>query len=340
VDQVSGWGFTQEELRERLLALIKEFLGRAQPPIENFFSMRLLPSQVEAYVAETQAELKELQRAAKLNLLSDSLLSFTPEPALSRVRLYGLSVPDLVQIFGHLGFEGSLSEMELMRCVVGITASSSWERNDTSSQQMPGCEGLLKYVWRHLPSLLRAHWSEQIDAIVRRRFTERVRAQHQGLPQAIPSAYLDRFLEETGRDLREFLCVDPITGLSAKVCCYPGCPHYLKVPPVPLKVHLSCVLIPGFHKTALSANREKDNARLVAERIACCALLKPPLLGKSQLKMVEAAALKQARMRERMLEGYADEAALLDALEGYVRELWSAPASLLTYEQFKTAFSV
>ena len=100
---------------------------------------------------------------------------------------------------------------------------------------------------------------------------------------------MQRYLQETGRDIAKDYEVDEHTGLSAVACCFAGCDHFLSIPKGSrkqqrsiVKAHLlaSCrVIIPGLHACVVKFKGSSVTSVLKMVETGYC--LKQPFASRS-----------------------------------------------------------
>ena len=222
---------------------------------------------------------------------------------LDEVQYFGLTLQHATCIFANLAsiagiaeddrseYWPPLSEDEFIRALLIVHRHpGSHARNTTT-------ENLSEVPMKQIKELAMASLAEDAErqlklsllAQGRQRIESYLQMRHIGLPCMLPAEYMQRYRDETARDIARDYLVDPITGLSAVACCYPACDRYLHIPSdltekqcrSSLKTHLRecCKFsIPGFHKCVMQ--HTDATASDILKRVIAGECLKQPFTSR------------------------------------------------------------
>ena len=306
-----GKSYDSGSLRDLLLAFLVEFLGRCRADTAKYLRV--------TFGKDDEALRDFLDVKVKLALKEqcftpEQLRNFTRQQAFffglkqskhtsNSIEVYNrgndshfnLTLNDIDHIFGNLAKLAKITDWqpttddELIRALLIVqTCNGSMARSRPAHLHaaMPEVKAMM------IDSLTAGARLKRIDDIceaVCKLAADFLHLQHVGLPRRLPDSLMQRYLEETGRDIAKDYEVDAQTGLSAVACCFPGCDHFLTIPKgnskqkrSTLKAHLftSCkVVIPGLHACVIKSKGKSASSVLKMVEAGEC--LKQPFASRS-----------------------------------------------------------
>jgi hypothetical protein len=269
-----GHPFTQEDLRERHMALVTEFMARCKlqffdffhsPAVlspqglledaweekdedGNMFGDRLLGS-CTTYLQARALFTARVDQALRTSSRSKVLVGTTFRPnKLYDLTHYQLSLQRIGNALANLahmcpGLRGEdsapgfiLGKDELVRALYTVqTVRTAYERSQSPAPTDPiPKEALQGILASHFAGRQRNAVLGLLDTFVKARYEEAHQQTHQALARPLPSGYIERFREEFDLDIGNDWAVGA-SGLSTIACCSPNCPHYLELLERPLR---------------------------------------------------------------------------------------------------------
>jgi hypothetical protein len=308
-----GGSYDSGSLRDMLLAFLVEFLGRCRADTAKYLRVTFgkddealrgfLDVKVGLALKEqcfTPEQLRNFTREQALFFgVKQSKLTSSSVEVYSRGNdsHFNLTLNDIDHIFGNLAKLAKITEWqpttddEIIRALLIVhTCNGSMARSRPIEGHLHAAMPEIKAMMTDsLTAGARLKRIDDICAAVCKRVTDTLHLQHVGLPRRLPDSLMQRYLEETGRDIAKDYEVDAQTGLSAVACCFPGCDHFLNIPKGNskqkrsiLKAHLlaSCkVVIPGLHACVIKSKGKSASSVLKMVEAGEC--LKQPFTSRS-----------------------------------------------------------
>ena len=263
-----GHQFTPEDLRERHMALVTEFMARCKLQFFDFFHspavlspQGLLEDAWEERDEEGGMFGERLLNACTTYPQARSLFTGRVDQALRttskgkvlvgttfranklyELTHYQLSLQRIGNAFAHLanmclGLRGRDSVPEFILGKDGLiralhtvqTVRTAYERSKSPAPTDPiPKEALQGILASHFAGRQRNAVMGLLDTFVKTRYEAAHLHAHEALARPLPSGYIERFREEFGLDIGSDWAVGE-SGLSTLACCSPNCPHYLEL---------------------------------------------------------------------------------------------------------------
>jgi hypothetical protein len=288
VDQ--GCAFTEQNLIDRFQAVAVELLGRCKLNAEMFFSIKCTVGNpdFDPVVETLSTVIPELKAShvtkRRIKALIQSALQFRINKDLSdarekstvyfnsnelmKVSHFNLSLKNVKCFFTNLfethGFDywaGPGDDLLMRSLMIATSHDTSFDRNHPTSYVDATAETIIDNMTGRLfgkscVDTRKDTMSKAMNGVV-----SYFNLRHMGLPRPIPHEHVDRYNEETGRDIAETWQLDHETCLSPIACCFPACDLYLVIPPGDktkqkqvIRDHLRMCCrnsIPGLHRSVV-----------------------------------------------------------------------------------------
>ena len=191
--------FSGSKLHAMHKALVCEFVARLeQVQLKDFFTLELqmpqesmaLPTGVQTKYLTMREIIQEVSNVVAKDL--KEVFQFTPEPLLTNVRLYHLSLEQIRHTFRHLGAgDGRLERGELLQCVVRAF-EGSLDRHFPKHEMEE--EVLMKSVYYQcFQGRVKALRDEVIKESAKAMHKTYFERKHCGMPWALPKDYMQKY---------------------------------------------------------------------------------------------------------------------------------------------------
>jgi hypothetical protein len=307
-----GRSYDYAALRDLMLAFVAEFLGRCKVDIKDHVTVDCRPTSCsiegpwEHVLAQIKTQHLSMQRIVGMfeqqivNTLRkaarvDAAVSINGNSSLLQLQHFHLTLPEIDDVFTNLArlckIEqwGPITDDELLRALHNIVShgSSSMARNSPSSHLTTA--EIKQSIAASLAAEAERRVKLSLCSAARERVVTYLHSRHTGLPVTLPSAFMQRYLQETGRDIAKDYDVNPSTGLSRVACCFTRCDLFLEIPKGSktqtqqrsiIKMHLGdcCKFnIPGLHQSLVAGGTATD----VLSKVVSGQCLKTPFPSRS-----------------------------------------------------------